>query len=440
MTRTSMVGTLMLASALALGSANATDLRIYPSFAEVRQPVSSNGTTLDVSLPQAAWNNVLPGSLELDGLAFDSAVQKLEANWLSGLEGKTVYLETPTLDDPAKTQPVTLIRADDLLVRDAAGRYFNVSYEQLRFDTPPPVGPLSPVQTLTYTLPKAGSGALVYLTRSVGWSPRYTLKASNAGAQLSALADIRNTTELPYEVKDTELYSGDVSVQANPNAQANYEAADMATRSLAAPVASSGAGKISGGSELRGLYRYSLSTAFMLPANSVVTLPFLTPKLTTFERYVGLNTSFNVSTREGTLDRSYRFKADARLPAGPLTVREEGRLVGQTRLPETREGGTVDFTLGDDPDVEYTRTVQTVSQVKDSKNTVVKTTYKVTYAFESSKDRSVRAEITERVGGRVIIIDSAAPTKNGGVASLKVDVPAKGKVNKSFTVVVDNSQ
>lgn len=430
-----MKPTLLLAAALALGTANATDLRIYPSFAEVRQPVTSTGTALNVSLPQQAWENVLAGSLDLEGLAFDSAVQKLEANWLSSLEGKTVFLVQTTADGE-KTEPVTLVRARDLLVKDAAGRYFNVRYEQLRFDTPPPTNPLSPSQTLTYTLPKAGSGTLVYLTRSVGWSPRYTLKASPAGAQLSALADIRNTTELPYDVKDTELYSGDVSVQANPQAQANFEAADMVMRAAPAPVT---APKIGSGSELRGLYRYALTTPFTLPANSVVTLPFLTPKLSSFERYVGLNTYFNVATQSGTLDRSYRFKADTRLPAGPITVREEGRLVGQTRIDETREGGTVEFSLGDDPDVEYTRTVQTVSQSKDSKGNVVKTTYKVTYAFESSKARSVRAEITERVGGRVVIIDSAAPTKNGGIASLKVDVPAKGKISRSFTVVVDNS-
>ncbi|AIZ44788.1 hypothetical protein QR90_06300 [Deinococcus radiopugnans] len=430
-----MKPTLLLAAALALGTANATDLRIYPSFAEVRQPVTSTGTALNVSLPQQAWENVLAGSLDLEGLAFDSAVQKLEANWLSSLEGKTVFLVQTTADGE-KTEPVTLVRARDLLVKDAAGRYFNVRYEQLRFDTPPPTNPLSPSQTLTYTLPKAGSGTLVYLTRSVGWSPRYTLKASTAGAQLSALADIRNTTELPYDVKDTELYSGDVSVQANPQAQANFEAADMVMRAAPAPVT---APKIGSGSELRGLYRYALTTPFTLPANSVVTLPFLSPKLSSFERYVGLNTYFNVATQSGTLDRSYRFKADARLPAGPITVREEGRLVGQTRIDETREGGTVEFSLGDDPDVEYTRTVQTVSQSKDSKGNVVKTTYKVTYAFESSKARSVRAEITERVGGRVVIIDSAAPTKNGGIASLKVDVPAKGKISRSFTVVVDNS-
>lgn len=220
----------MLASALALGSANATDLRIYPSFAEVRQPVSSAGKTLNVSLPQQAWENVLAGSLDLEGLAFNSAVQKQEANWLSGLEGKTVFLARDT-ESGEKTEPVTLIRARDLLVKDAAGRYFNVRYEQLRFETPPPTNPLSPSQTLTYNLAGAGSGTLVYLTRSVGWAPRYTLKASSGGAQLSALADIRNTTELPYDVKDTELYSGDVSVQANPAAQANFEAADMVMRS-----------------------------------------------------------------------------------------------------------------------------------------------------------------------------------------------------------------
>ncbi|MFC6659253.1 hypothetical protein [Deinococcus multiflagellatus] len=99
----------------------------------------------------------------------------------------------------------------------------------------------------------------------------------------------------------------------------------------------------------------------------------------------------------------------------------------------------MDFTLGEDPDVAYTRTVQTTAQVKDAKGNVTKTTYRVTYAFESSKDRAIRAEVTERIGGRVIIIDNAAPVRNQGAASLKVDIPAKGKISKSFTVVVDNS-
>ena len=411
--------------------AAATDIRIYPSFTEVREPVSAAGKTLTVALPQEAWNGVIGGSLDLEGLAFDSAVQKLEANWLSSLEGKTVYLER----EGGKTEPVTLVRAKDLLVKDASGKYFTVSYDKLQFDVLPPANPLSPSQTLTYSLKNAGSGTLSYLTRSVSWQPRYTLKASDAGAQLSALADIRNATDLPYEVKNTELYAGDVNVQGDVMSPAPMQMRAEAT----AAAAYDAAPKIQSGGEMRGLYKYTLSTAFTLPASSMVTLPFLTPKLTKFERYAGLNTYFGTDKREGTLSRFYRFTADDRLPAGPITVREDGRIVGQTNISETRKGGEVEFSLGDDPDVAYTRTVQTVSQVKNDKGNVTKTTYKVTYAFESSKSRTVRAEVTERVGGRRVTIDSAAPVQNQGTATLKVDVPAGGKVSKSFTVVVDNS-
>ncbi|MHA0034701.1 DUF4139 domain-containing protein [Deinococcus sp. PESE-13] len=424
---------LMLALGGALLShAAATDIRIYPSFTEVREPVSAAGKTLTVALPQEAWNGVIGGSLDLEGLAFDSAVQKLETNWLSGLEGKTVYLER----EDGKTEPVTLVRAKDLLVKDASGKYFTVSYDKLQFDVLPPANPLSPSQTLTYSLKNAGSGTLSYLTRSVSWQPRYTLKASDAGAQLSALADIRNATDLPYEVKNTELYAGDVNVQG--------DAMPFAARAYSAELSSGPMGpagpapKIESGGDLRGLYKYTLSSAFTLPANSVVTLPFLTPKLTNFERYVGLETYFNTGTQDGTLNRFYRFTADDRLPAGPITVREEGRIVGQTNISDTRKGGKVEFSLGDDPDVHYTRTVQTVTQVKNDKGNVTKTTYKVTYAFESSKTRAVRAEITERVGGRRVIIGSTAPVQNQGTATLKVDVPAGGKVSRSFTVIVDN--
>ncbi|PTA69443.1 DUF4139 domain-containing protein [Deinococcus arcticus] len=423
---------LTAACALALGSAQAADLRIYPSFSEVRVPVSSATTTLSVNLPQDTWESILAGSLDLDGLAFTQAIQKQEPNWLAGLEGKTVFLKRGDT-----TEPVTLVRARDLLVKDAQGRFFNARYEELQFDVVPPVNAQRPTQSVTYTLARPGQGTLGYLTRAVTWQPRYTLKASSAGAQLSALADIRNTTEQPYDVQNTELYAGDVSVQNQE--EAAYMMRDGAMAQATAAMPAPAAPKIQSQGELRGLYRYALTTPFTLPANSVVTLPFLTPKLTTFERYVGLNTYFGTDTREGNLNRFYRFKADERLPAGPITVREDGRIVGQTNIGETREGGTVDFTLGEDPDVAYTRSVQTTAQVKDAKGNVTKTTYRVTYAFESSKDRAIRAEVTERIGGRVIIIDSAAPVRNQGTASVKVDIPAKGKISKSFTVVVDNS-
>ncbi|WP_135227996.1 DUF4139 domain-containing protein [Deinococcus fonticola] len=423
---------LSLMTLLALGGAVATDIRIYPSFTEVREAVSSTGTTLSVSLPQEAWNGVIPGSLDLEGLSFGGAVQKLEPNWLTTLEGKTVYLRR----EEGQTEPVTLVRARDLLVKDAAGKYFTVRYEELQFDVLPPSNPLSPSRTLVYSLTRGGSGTLSYLTRSVTWQPRYTLKASDAGANLSALADIHNNADLDYDIKNTELYAGDVNVQGG-----GYPRADMAERSyMAAPVAAPApAPKIQSGGDLRGLYKYTLSSAFTLPASSVVTLPFLTPKLTTFERFASLDTYFNTGTREGNLNRSYRLKADDRLPAGQITVREEGRIVGQTTLADTRKGGEIEFTLGDDPDVTYTRSVQLVTQVKSAQGNVTKSTYKVTYTLENARSKAVRAEITERISGRRILIDKLPATQNQGQYTLKVDLPSGGKVTRTFDLVIDNS-
>lgn len=428
-----MKRTLALLSLLTLGSALATDIRIYPSFTEVRDTVTSTGNTLTVSLPQEAWNGVIPGSLDLEGLSFNSAVQKLEPNWLTSLEGKTLFLK----HDDGKTEPVTLVRARDLMVRDAAGKFFTVRYEDLQFDVLPPVNPLAPSRTLVYSLAQGGSGTLSYLTRSVTWQPRYTLKASDAGANLTALADITNNSDLPYDVKNTELYAGDVNVQGG-----NYYGADMAERtySMAAPAAAPApAPKIQSGGDLRGLYKYTLSSAFTLPERSVVTLPFLTPKLTTFERFASLNTYFNTGTQEGNLNRSYRFMADDRLPAGQITVREEGRIVGQTTLADTRKGGEIEFTLGDDPDVHYTRTVQLVTQVKNAQGNVTKSTYKVTYTLENARSKAVRAEITERIGGRRVFIDKLPAVQNQGQYLLKVDLPAGGKVTRTFDLVIDNS-
>lgn len=425
----------LLTAALAatLGTASAADLRIYPSFAEVREPVRATGTTLTVTLPEAAWAGLIPGTLDLDGLPFTSAVQRQEPNWLASLEGKTVFLKR---EGEAEARLVTLIRARDLLVRDAQGRYLTARYEDLSFDVAPPVNPLSPIQTLTFTLPQAGAGTLAYLTRGVTWAPRYTLRAGNQGAQLSALADIRNGTDLAYDVKATELYAGDVEVRGQP---VPAPAALYSNRAEAADTATTAAPTINSQGELRGLYRYALSAPFTLPANSVVTLPFLTPKLTQFERYAGLNTYFTPQNTSGTLSRFYRLKADERLPGGTITVREEGRLVGQTSIPETAQGGQIEFSLGNDPDVRYTRAVQTVSSERGVQGNPVKTTYRVTYTFESSKDRAVRAEVTEIVGGRRIVIDSAPARQNQARAELRVDVPAGGKVTRSFTVVVDNS-
>ena len=191
-------------------------------------------------------------------------------------------------------------------------------------------------------------------------------------------------------------------------------------------------GKVGTLATVGGLYRYGLSNAYTLPASSTITLPFLTPALSTFERYAGLDSYFSTEGSAGVLNRAYRLKADQNLPGGQLTVREDGRISGQTTIQETAKGEKVEFSLGRDPDVRYTRTVQTIGTTKNGGS------YKVTYTFESSKDRAVRAEVSERVGGRRVTLDGVN-TVNQAQAAIRVDIPAKGKASRSFTVTIDNT-
>ena len=415
---------LSLAAALALAaSAHATDLRIYQNFGEVRTPITASGNTYQVELPDSTWQNLIPGTIDIEGLSYTQAVQARGVSWLTSLEGKPV-----TLREDGKTQTVTLIRAADLLIKDASGQYRNVSYAQLSFPVLPPLNAQQPGQSLIYSLTKPGKGTLSYLTSALGWTPRYTLQTSGSAASLSALADIRNSSDQVYTVTATELFAGQVDIQNNRPVLYESRAADA----MAAPAPIS-APKVGTLGTVNGLYRYGLDSAFTLPANSTYTLPFLTPKLSSFERYASLTTYFNTQKSDGTLNRSYRLKADQNLPGGQLTVREDGRIAGQTTIDETAKGEAVEFSLGRDPDIRYTRSVQTLSTGKNGGS------YKVTYTFTSSKDRQVRAEVSEQVGGRKVSIDGKMQA-NQNVAELRVDVPAGKTVTKTFTVVIDNSE
>lgn len=420
---------ILLLAVMLLGSAGATDVRLYSSFAEVREPVEATGKTLAVNLPQEAWKGIVNGSLDLEGLPFSSAVFKLEANWLSSLEGKTVHL-VKHQGDQQVTEPVTLVRARDYLIKDSKGLYYNVNYRQLRFDTLPPTNPSSPSQKLEFILPNPGSGTLSYLTRSLGWSPRYTLKAGEKGANLMALADIVNGSSLSYNIKNTELYAGDVRLQYSGRAVPQKSALMKESQELAAPrpVVAEG--------ELRGLYKYKLTSNFNIAGNSKVTLPFIEPKLTDFQRYVSATVYFSPNERQSTMNRSYRFKADQPLPAGAVTVREEGRIVGQGMIRQTRVGGKVEFSMGEDADVVYMRKVRQIDEQKDAKGKVTSRVYQVNYTFENTKDRSVRAELTEYANGKLVAFNGNKPSPNRAQKTIKVDLPSKKKIGKSFKITI----
>ncbi|ADY26478.1 conserved hypothetical protein, precursor [Deinococcus proteolyticus MRP] len=406
------------------------DLRLYQDFAEVRQPVTAQGGTLAVVWPQSAWSGLIRDSLDLEGLPYTRAVHATQANWLESMEGREVVLH----EDGQAPQTVTLVRSRDVLIRDAQGLYRRVDPTRLAFPELPPesgYGAL-PVSTFDLTSQASGTGTLSYLTRSLGWTPRYTLRVQGGKPTLEALADVTNGTELNYRVGQTELLAGDVNLNRDYEM---YRAVPTAANFAADAQSAPGAGKIAQQGSLNGIYRYALTEAFALPANSTVTLPFMTPAVKDFEAYAGLKRGFSEQSDRGVLNRFYRFKADRALPGGGLTVREDGRVTGQTRVQETAAGQAVDFALGRDPDVSYVRSVKALSRTARS------AVFQVTYALENSKKQPVKVEITEslyndRAEVKAEGAGSGDVRREGSDVNLALTLPAGGKVTRTFTVTL----
>ncbi|UQN06457.1 hypothetical protein [Deinococcus sp. QL22] len=422
------LGFVTLVIALA-SAAQATTLRLYPSFAEVQEPVSAASTSLNVSLSPAVWAGIIPGTFNLRGLAFSSVVQGQDSAWLTRWEGKTLTLRTGE-----KAEPVTLIRAADLTVKDGAGDYRRVTLAQLSFPELPPLNAEAATPTLTFALPQAGAGTLSYLTRALSWSPRYTLNIVGTGAaakaELSALADIRNGTDGAVQAPAAELFAGDVRLSVPFDMNGVVGRAGTLTRG--GGTADASFQNIVSQGQLGGLYRFALTRPLALPAKSTVTLPFLKPALTLFQPFSRLNTGFQPTDSEGTLQRAYRLKVGGRLPTGVVSVLEEDRLTGQANISEMAKDTEFVLELGADPDVRYSRSVvlQTVQRGLLGGGS---RTYRVTYTLRNEQAQPRRAEVREEVYGAQVVLDGKTAT-GSATAVLVFDLPAGGSLSKSYTV------
>ena len=424
----------LLMGTVSLSSAEAADLRIYSGFGEVRQAATVQNGQISLTLPVSLYSTIIPDSLDLDGAQVASRSLVQQANWLSSLEGKMV-----TLRENNKTERVTLVRARDLLIRDSQGQYRTVQAASLSYDALPPLNPFSPSWQATFNVVgTAGKPTLTYLTRALSWTPRYTLKLTGSTLALAALADIRNSSDQSFDVNAAELYAGEVQLEGG---QVSPLARNQAFDTQATAGSVTMAPKVNSLGELRGLYRYGLSQPFTLPASGSVSLPFLNPKVT-FERFGVAGVGFSLSGGKGNLNRGYRLKSDTELPAGPVTVREDGRLVGQVSVQTTSANTPVDLNLGTDPDLSYTRATAVTVQGKGTKTSTV--TVKVTYTFENAKDRPTRFELSEYgLDERATVTGQVTRTPEGNLL-IKTDVPAKsgkvnGKASVTFTVVQPNN-
>ncbi|CAF1154802.1 unnamed protein product [Didymodactylos carnosus] len=99
--------------------------------------------------------------------------------------------------------------------------------------------------------------------------------------------------------------------------------------------------------------------------------------------------SFQERTHRGKFQRKYRIESDKFLSKGTVTIREDGRVVGQAHLCDISQGEKQNLDCGDDPDVSFTREVKVLSQKCDS------TSYQIRLTIKNAKTKPIKYENKE---------------------------------------------
>ena len=241
---------------------------------------------------------------------------------------------------------------------------------------------------LNFQYPNLGyydnSPSLCCVKTGISWSPRYTLTVQSDVHQFDAWADMTNDTRRDYQIKHTELFGGDVHLQQETKVSHRCYEAEECCYSSAFPEHQ----QIVSEGELGGIYQYSIDQPFVLLQQSTFSLPFVKANIQ-LEKYVGLINHFQEGTQKGKFERKYRIESDRFLPKGTVTIREAGRVVGQTQINAISQGEKQDLHCGNDPDVSFTRYVNNLSQ---QRSTVL---YSIRLIIKNSKAKSIKYEYKE---------------------------------------------
>ena len=199
-----------------------------------------------------------------------------------------------------------------------------------------------------------------------------------------------NNTKRDYKIKHTELFGGDVHLQQSGGSRGFGGARCCCMKECCYSCACDSAPQIEAQGELAGLYWYSIDQAFLLVQQSTFSLPFVQPKIQ-LEKFAGLENYFQDQTQKGKFQRKYRVSSDKFLPSGVITIREDGRVVGQTSLPDLSQGEKQDLDCGSDPDVHFHREVKVLSQKRES------ALYHIRLTIQNKKQKQVQYQYKETI-------------------------------------------
>jgi hypothetical protein len=408
----------LLAGISLFATATAADLTLYYNFSEVREPVQLSGNRFTWTPAADLAGFIVPGSLalEYDGVA-NLTVLPASQNLLAAFEGKEVLVKRD-----GQTIKAKVLRAD-LGLFEANGSYFQGDVSSVTF--PSLDGVRFAPQYIWGITGSGGSSVLSYLTRGLSWGPRYSLVIEKDKADLNGWAEIRNQSGLEYRAPSVSLVAGQVNLETNYNPQENFQVA---------PIARAATDSVQATGEASGLQTFKYAQPVILPPRASTSVPFGNTKVS-LERTLEYVSGFNQSARIVTpLSRAYTLKADGDLPGGIVTVREDGRVVGQSRIGDTPKAEGAQLALGPDFDLRLTRTVQALERTKTSQK------FRVTYSLTNTKARSVNVRLKEILGNdftlTAIVLPNVKRNEEGFTASANLNPGARleASFNVSFKI------
>jgi hypothetical protein len=353
-----------------LGAVEAQESVIYRGFAELRQLQT---------LPQNEWvwepgetlfQSLVPGTLRLIGVTEQSRRVQVAAqqNPLTAYVGKEVqfYWE-------GQWRKATLVSAERNLYL-YEGRYLVGLPGIVAYPDPGGFSAV-PGPKVVFRYQGAGAATLVYLTRALSWSLRYTLE----DGELTGWATLTNGLGRSLRLGRTELVAGSV-----PLLEGGFEvpAPRPETRTLQAAPAAADVSEADFVGEAGGTYRYRLPVEVTLEPG-LTELPFIRTRVQPTYLW-RLQMGFSIE-RELAFVRGFRFVAPENLAAGVVSIREQGVFVGQAGTGDTAKGNNVILMLGPDPEGRATRQVEQQARNR----------FRVTTSVRNPKSYPVEVEIQE---------------------------------------------
>lgn len=391
-------------------SSSNTMIRIYPSFTEIRQDVDAKSPH-QIYIPQDLFHNIIEGSLNLEGVDLKSMKSVLREN---NVEGKEIHVYRNK-----ELRKVKMIRSRDSLVQDLeTSRFYHVDRNQIEHsEIPEETG-----TEITFIFSQDGPGVLSYLMSGISWKPRYSFNVLGDSNTFQGWADIRNDTMKEYSIDKTELFGGDVSIRR----QHHYRAEAMMLCAKSTAYSDNIAVESEG--EVAGLYMYSIKNAYSLSPRSTFSLPFVAP-IIEMKRVAVMTNYFNHTNSKGQSERVYKIKSSEFLPAGTVTVREDGRVVGQSSIYNLSADELADLNVGSDPEISYERKVKTIVHNKDM------SLYEVSVTIKSRKERKINYEYKENFGGRFEILDrSKNVVFENDYVKTEGELASKGETSVKYSV------